>query len=231
MNKQTTLSIITFFVLAFAISFVFSKLPVFSYQSINSKDIICGFGPLISGLICYQIFKTPTTYSITGSQPLKAWLVVLVAGVTFVLTTKGDLGFNLIFFVSQIIYCFGEEFGWRHYLQSATNNLHKWLQPCVIGTVWFAWHYSWLPNPVAAMLGQNMNAPLPIAIMIAIFSLILFTSFLGLLITNTNSVLFPTVIHFILKTNTPTLFITLSLVLIFIFTWDKFKIGQKVSAS
>jgi membrane protease YdiL (CAAX protease family) len=138
MNKQIAFPILTFFVLAFGLTFAFSLLPNIPLGNIDIKDILCGFGPLLSGLICYGIFKTPTTYTITGTPPAKSILIVLIAAATFLLThTKGGLAVNLFFVVSQIIYCFGEEFGWRHYLQSATSGLNKWLQPLIIGVVWF----------------------------------------------------------------------------------------------
>ena len=116
MTKQAALSIITFFLIGFGLTFSFSKLPAISFYSVDIKDILCGFGPLISGLICYKLFSTPTTYSIFGTQPLKVWLIVLISAMTFILTnSKGSFGFNILFVVTQIIYCFGEEFGWRHY--------------------------------------------------------------------------------------------------------------------
>jgi membrane protease YdiL (CAAX protease family) len=231
MTKQTALSIITFFVIAFGLTFAFSKLPQLSFLADRHKDILCGFGPLISGLICYKLFATPTSYSINGKQPLKVWLIVFISAITFILTnSKSSLGFNLLFALTQIIYCFGEEFGWRHYLQSATNKTNKWLQPFIIGLVWFCWHFSWLQEPLKAMTGQNMNAPLPAVIISAILALTIISFLLGLIMNKTHSVLLPTILHFASKTNMPTIAVALTLVIIATLTWNKFVIDKKVVA-
>lgn len=217
----------TFFLLAFAISFAFSKLPAMPLFSIDLRDVLCGFGPLLGGLICYRLFDTSTRYSVGGSQPIKAWGIVLLSALTFIFTnSKSSLSANLLFAVSQIVYCFGEEFGWRHYLQSATKPLNKWLQIALIGLIWFAWHFSWLEDPIHAMLGQNTSAPLPLAILIAIAMLVLFSAFLRWTIERTGSLLFPTIAHFVLKTNGPTTLVTIALVVAALLTWDKFRIGE-----
>jgi hypothetical protein len=190
MTKQTALSIITFFVIAFGLTFEFSKLPAILFYSVDIKDFLCGFGPLISGLVCYKLFSTTTTYSI-GTQPLKIWVIVIISAITFSLTnSKNSFGFNLLFALSQIIYCFGEEFGWRHYLQSVTNQTRKWLQPFIIGFVWFCWHFSWLQEPIKAITAQNINASLPALIISAILVLTLISFLLALLMNKHQSVLY-----------------------------------------
>lgn len=228
MAKQTVLSIITFSVIAFGLTFAFSNLPVISFYSVDVKDILCGFGPLMGGLICYKLFSTPTTYSLFGSQPRKVWFIVLISALTFILTnSKGSFGFNVLFVVSQLIYCFGEEFGWRHYLQSATNKINKGLQAFIIGLVWFLWHFSWLQNPVEAMTGRNINAPAPLLISSAILTLAVISFLLGLIMRKTQSVLLPTLLHFAIKANTPTMLITLTLVIIAAETWKKFVLEKQ----
>lgn len=232
MTKKSALSILTFFAIALGLTFVLSKCPTISFYSVDLKDILCGFGPLISGLICYRLFATSTTYSTAGTQPQKVWLIVLISATTFILTnSKKDFSFNLLFILTQILYCFGEEFGWRHYLQSATKQTNKWLQPLIIGLVWFCWHFSWLKEPLQSMLGQNFNAPLPIGIIAGILSLALFSMFLGWTIQKTNAVIIPTIIHFATKSNSTTLLITIILVVASIITWDNIKIGQKVKTN
>jgi Type II CAAX prenyl endopeptidase Rce1-like len=230
MTKQTAFSIITFFVIAFGLTFAFSKLPAIPFYSVDIKDILCGFGPLISGLVCYKLFSTSTTYSIGGTQPIKIWLIVIISTITFILTnSKNSFGFNLLFALTQIIYCFGEEFGWRHYLQSVTNQTHKWLQPFIIGFVWFCWHFSWLQEPVKAMTEQNINASLPALIISAILVLTLISFLLALLMNKHQSVLLPTILHFAIKTNIPTLSITLILIIIVGLTWNKFILDKRLN--
>lgn len=226
MNQKTTVSIVTFAVLAGLLTFLASRLPAISVSTIDLREILCGFGPLVSGLICYRLFGTPTTYSVVGGQPLKVWGISLVVALICLVTTPGDnKGATALMIVSQLLYCFGEEFGWRHYLQSATHPLHKWLQPFVIGGIWLAWHFTWLPEPLKAMLGSNFNAPLPVGLAIGALALSLFSMFLGWIMQKTNAVLFPTLIHFALKTTSPTLLAAVGLTVLAVLTWEKFKIG------
>jgi membrane protease YdiL (CAAX protease family) len=228
MTKRTAVSIFTFFVLAFGLTYGFSSLPSIPVATVDLRDILCGFGPLLSGLICYRIFKTPTTYSATGAQPMKTWLIVLASASTFILTnTKDGFTYNVLFAVSQIVYCFGEEFGWRHFLQSATNQINKWLQPFVIALVWFGWHFSWLHDPLKAMTGQNMNAPVPVVILFAFLALALLAYLLGLIMKKTHAVLLPTLVHFAVKTNLPTISVTLGLVVIAVITWNKLRLDKQ----
>ncbi len=79
------------------------------------------------------------------------------------------------------------------------------------------------------MLGQNFNAPLPLGIFIGIISLSLFSMFLGWTIQKTNSIIFPTLIHFSIKSNSITLLATIILIVVAILTWDKIKIGKTIS--
>ena len=101
MTKQTILSIITFTAIAFGLTFAFSKIPAISFYSVDIKEIICGFLPLINVLICYKFFATPTTYSISGTQPLKVWLIVFIAATTLLPTnTRKSFEFNFIFLIT-----------------------------------------------------------------------------------------------------------------------------------
>lgn len=222
MKNSAYLPIITFSVLAFLFSYTLNKVPFPSPSGIDLRDIACGFGPLLSGHLCYLLFKTPTTYSVDGKQPLLAWGIVLTATLTFVLTSTGQpLIASLRYAGLQLLYCFGEEFGWRHYLQSATRQLNSWLQAFVIGTVWFIWHYSWLDNPVKAMLGQSANAPLPIMLLITVVVLSLFSAFAGQIMRRTNALLLPVLLHFSIKTNSATLAVSVVLIVLAMMNWDK----------
>lgn len=222
MTKQITISIISFFLLAFILTYACSKLPTIIILTVDVKDMLCGFGPLLSGIICYIIFRTPTKFSIGGTQPLKALLIVFITVITFMITsTKHSFWFNIIYILSQLIYCFGEEFGWRHYLQSTTNKLNKWLQSFIIGLVWFCWHFSWLKDPIKAMTGQNMHAPVAAVIIFTIIALSIVSFLLGLVINKTKSILLPTVLHFAVKTNMPTIIIAFTFTTVAMLTWKK----------
>lgn len=228
MRTYSVLPIAAFFVLAFAISFGFGLLPKLIYLSVDFRDILCGFGPLLAGLICYAVFKTPTRFSIGGTQPTKAWGILLITAITFLITnTKASLTTNLLIVSSQLVYCFGEEFGWRHYLQSAVAPMKKWIQVIIIGLLWFAWHYSWIADPVKAMMGTGTQAPAMVGIAMVLALLILFSLFLKWSIDRTQSILFPTLLHFVLKTNGSTALVAVVLVVIALLTWDKWTLGNK----
>ncbi len=222
MKNTAYLPVITFSVLAFLFSYTLSKLPFPSPAGIDLRDIACGFGPLLSGHLCYLLFKTPTTYSVDGKQPLLVWSIVLIAVLTFMFTsTRQPLTDSLRYASLQLLYCFGEEFGWRHYLQSATRQLNSWLQAFLIGTIWLIWHYSWLENPVKAMLGQAPDAPLPVLLLMMTVMLSLFSAFTGQVMRRTNALLLPVLLHFSLKANSVTLLVSVVLIVLVMINWGK----------
>jgi membrane protease YdiL (CAAX protease family) len=212
MENKSIIAIITFFALAFGWSFWSSQMPSIPFYTIDVKELLCGIGPLLSGLCCFFLFKTPSDYSIDGQQ-IKVWFIVGIVGLTFVLTNKAkEMSYTILLAISQIVYCLGEEYGWRNYLQAATNSFNRWVQPFLIGIIWFAWHFAWLDAPLKAMLGDGFNAPLGVGIVMGILSLSLFSMFLGWIMQKTKTLMFPVLIHFAIKTNTPTLLVTLGLI-------------------
>ncbi|WP_460941526.1 CPBP family intramembrane glutamic endopeptidase [Spirosoma daeguense] len=99
--------------------------------------------------------------------------------------------------VSQFIYSFGEEFGWRHYLQNATAGFKPWERYILIGCLWFLWHYSFTSDPVRAMAGQPIPSLIGIPLFIILLSL--FSFIWGDLVIKTRSILLPTVAHYLPK--------------------------------
>lgn len=200
MNKSKLLSIIVYFLGAFGLTFAFSQLPELRVATIDCRDILCGWGPLFSGLLCYQLFKVPNQYyiSLNGAKPYLTWGIVLVALLLPFLTiytlSKEAI---LMSVVSQFVYSFGEEFGWRHYLQNATASLNPWGRYLLIGCLWFLWHYSFTKDPVQAMSGQQI--PALIGIPVSIGLLTLFSFIWGDLVIKTRSVLLPAVAHYLPK--------------------------------
>ncbi|SFC18298.1 hypothetical protein [Spirosoma endophyticum] len=56
--KQLVLPIFVFALLAFAFSWAVNQfLPALTWFDIDVKEIMTGFGPALSGLICYRIFR------------------------------------------------------------------------------------------------------------------------------------------------------------------------------
>ena len=200
MNRVSVLPIAVYFSGAFGLTYVFNQLPELILLSIDVKEILCGWGPLLSGLICYQLFKVPNHYHITlnGVRPYLALGIVLLAlSLPLVTIRSGSKVTLLTTIISQFLYSFGEEVGWRHYLQNATHGLNKWLQYLLIGCLWFAWHYSFTPDPVRAMAGQVIPPIVGIPLFILILSLVSFVW--GDLVIKTRSILLPTVWHYLPK--------------------------------
>ena len=49
--------VVIFFAIAFGLTFLASQLPNPAVGAV-AKLLLCGFGPLVSGLICYRLLKT-----------------------------------------------------------------------------------------------------------------------------------------------------------------------------
>lgn len=200
MDRRNVRSIGVYFLGAFGLTFLFSRLPEFSLGTIDVKEILCGWGPLLSGLICYKVFNVPNQYriSLNGAKPYLTWGIVLLALLLPFLTIHTVSKTTILSAVtSQFIYSLGEEFGWRHYLQNATHGLNPWGRYVLIGCLWFFWHYSFTNDPVRAMTGQ----PIPplIGIPLCIGILAVFSFVWGDLVIKTRSILLPTVAHYLPK--------------------------------
>lgn len=200
MNKDKVLPILVYFGGAFCLTFVFSQLPRWTIGTLDATDILCGWGPLFSGLACYSLFKVPNYYglSLKGAKPfLTGGIVLLALLLPFLTITTMSKTTILSSVVSQFIYSFGEEVGWRHYLQNATVGIKAWGRYLLIGSLWFLWHYSFTNDPVRAMSGQSI--PGLIGIPVSIGLLAVFSFIWGDLVMKTRSILLPTVAHYLPK--------------------------------
>ncbi len=129
MIKNKLFQSLTFFVIAFGLTFLLDKyLPEISYLGIQIKLILVGLGPLLSGLICYKIFETKNEYQITlhGIRPIITYSIIAIAVLLpLFLIKKVSKETIIISIITQFIYSFGEEFGWRHYLLNLTKGMNK----------------------------------------------------------------------------------------------------------
>jgi hypothetical protein len=229
MTKIKLLQSLAFFAIAYGLTFIFNRfLPQINLSGIDIKLIIVGFGPLLSGLICYQIFKTQNNYQISfiGVRPVITYAIIGIAILLpILLITKVSKEIIIFSIITQFIYSFGEEFGWRHYLLNLTNGMNKWVVPFFIGTIWFFWHYSLLDNPIKVITGQDIPIFAGIPLTILILSLL---SFLWCDLTiKTKSILIPTVAHSITKYGDKTsILVVIFLLLLLQIFWNKLKIGQ-----
>ncbi len=229
MTKSKFLQSLIFFAIAFILTFIFNRfLPELSILGIDLKLIIVGFGPLLSGLFCYQIFNTANEYQISfsGIRPAITYTIVGIAVLLpLLLITKQSKATIIFSIITQFIYSLGEEFGWRHYLLNLTKGMNKWIVPFFMGTIWFFWHYSLIDEPIKVLTGQDIPIFVGIPITILILSIL---SFLWCDLTiKTQSVLIPTVAHAITKYgDQKSIGIVILLLLLLQIFWNKLKLGQ-----
>lgn len=199
--KPIALPISVFTILAFALSWSTNRLlPELNVSSLNLKEIFTGFGPAMSGLICYKLFGTPNTYklSLAGSRPaLSLGIVALSLALPILCLEKPDPVLWAGFVVTQFVYTLGEELGWRHYLQNAIAPLNGWQQAVFIGFCWFFWHYAILDDPTTMLTGQSAPAFIGIPLMIGLLALL--SKLLGDIAIRTQAVFLPVSLHYIGK--------------------------------
>jgi len=216
-----------FFALAVGLTFLASQLPELAFEHFDARLVLCGCGPLLSGLFCYRFFKTDNAIkvSVLGTKPVWSVVVCIVALVTF-RCTQGhrELQLVLTWFAVQFAYCFGEEFGWRHYLQNATNFLNDWTQSLLIGSLWFAWHYAFLEDVSASMFGGGIPGWAFVPVMIVLLSLQSYV--FGLMVKRSRSLLFPVVGHMLFKTGLVTMLVTGSVACLLLIFWRKLPAGR-----
>ncbi len=218
------IQLLTFFLLAFAFSFLANRLPLSSFKGLDIKTILCGMGPLLSGILCYRIFKQPNSQKITigGNRPYLAYGVLLIAASLPYLFSHaaGKQVLSLSIF-SNLVYCAGEEFGWRHFLQNSLSATRRWLRPFIIAAIWFAWHFSFIDNPLQTLSPVQGLHPLAAAAVIYLFLSIL--AFLwGDITEKSQSLLFAITAHAVLKFgDMVTVASVLTLILVLHFSWKK----------
>ena len=217
-----------YFAIAFGLTFLASRLPDLAIGTFNIKLFLCSFGPLVSGLICYRLLKTRNTIgvSLLGTRPVFSVAVCIIPLTTFCLTqTKHDLTVILSYALAQFVYCFGEEFGWRHYLQNATSFMNEWLQSFLIGLLWFSWHYSFLEDMSRMLGGRELPALIFPPIMIVLLSLLSYL--FGMMVKRTRSVLFPATGHLLFKTGLVTMLVTGCVMCAILVFWDRLPFGER----
>jgi membrane protease YdiL (CAAX protease family) len=233
MNKSKLLPILAYFLGAFSLTFAFNQLPEWIIGTVDCKDILCGWGPLFSALACYRFFKVSNHYAISlrGAKPSFTWAIVFLAVLLPLLTIDTASKTTILSSVmSQFIYSFGEEFGWRHYLQNATVSLNSWGRYLLIVCLWFLWHYSFTNDPVRAMSGQPIPALIGIPLSIGLLSL--FSFLWGDLVIKTRSILLPTIAHYLPKAGgTVALGVVVTLLILVQVGWKRLVRAESTSSS
>lgn len=115
-------------------------------------NLVVGFGPLLAAFLCRKLFKDVVVVRKLPLFGTSIWRsIAFVLAPVVVLCTIGignQEGLNIHLLglktgLMWLIYIYGEEYGWRGYLQQLLpgNTLVKAL---IIGILWYFWHLSFL---------------------------------------------------------------------------------------
>lgn len=142
------------------------------------RPLLYGWGPGIAGLIVLRLRAPQHQRVITllGTSPGRSLLAVLgpillVAAVAPAQTAAHPHLAGLLAGVHAVVYAFGEELGWRGYLQDALRPLAPAPRYVTLGLFWGVWH-------LAGFAGQGTL--LAMAGRLALFYVILIASSAGI---------------------------------------------------
>ncbi|WP_080056335.1 CPBP family intramembrane glutamic endopeptidase [Spirosoma aerolatum] len=183
-------SVSVFYLLACALSYGLHFLPNLNKGILPVHNVFTyGMGPLLAAVSCRFLFpQAPRTISVFGSAPLKTILFVLTPILlSVVLGVPSKAGqnshvFGLLLGISGVLYGFGEEMGWRGYLQDALRPLPTLYRAILIGVMHAGWHLTFMPD-LSGISGGQTNALMVVGV------LILMAWGLGALVDTTKAVL------------------------------------------
>ena len=159
-DKQITMKITVFFILAFGISYFLNLLPNPLVAYGFKVNLNYAFGPFLAAILVSYFHKTPLRLKLLSET---SWirnveligLAIFFVGSFLNATKTGNANYSLIIFsaIFALVYTLLEEAGWRVFLG---NELAKYsfLTIFLVSTVlWFSWHYSFrdenlLANPL-----------------------------------------------------------------------------------
>lgn len=206
-QKYSWKAILIYFFLATSISLIFRTytpgwLDFLKLPYGFGLNLLVGSGPLLSAICFRFLFKKEITVKKLPLFGTSVWKsTAFVVAPILVLTVIGivnDKGLNMHVLglktgLLWLVYIYGEEFGWRGYLQQILPE-KPFVNSFIIGITWYLWHLSFIFD------GYNLSKEL-------IFLLVLITgSYIALLITKrTQSLLTAVAFHisFSVMTNIP----------------------------
>ena len=225
-----------FYVLACGLSYGLHFLPNLNQGILPVHDIFTyGMGPLLAALITRYAFPDGRrTITVLGSSPLKTILYVLTPIALSVLVgvhnRAGQDGhqYGLLLGISGLLYGFGEEMGWRGWLQDALQPLSTFWRVVLIGLMHAGWHLTFLPD-LSVVSGGQANGLIVVGI------LILMAWGMGALVDTTKSVLVVACAHELMNiaVHPVVLAVTLLVWIWLIRTWKKpvnIRLGRAVFA-
>jgi membrane protease YdiL (CAAX protease family) len=202
MKHRGYFPVVLFFVLAVAISG-----PFFYWRTILDwkgfqgppilKTLSYMWGPGIAGIICHLLYRKHYTkeITITGRSPLQSLLIWV--GPLLLLTALGIPGKNgttdhttpLLLIGMGFLTIWGEEFGWRWFLQDYLSPLKPWKKYLLIGVLWELWHLRFLSK-----LGQPLPAIILSSLLVLVVT-VLIAFLIGFITDRTRSLAFAAALH------------------------------------
>lgn len=189
-------AVIFFYILACGLSYGLHFLPNLTEGILPIHEVFTyGLGPVLAALMTRFVFPNQhQTITVLGTSPIKTCLFVatpvLLSAIIGVHNRAGQNEhlFGLLAGVSGILYGFGEEMGWRGWLQDALRPLPTFWRVTLIGILHAGWHLTFLPN-LSAVSGGQVNGLIVVGI------LILMAWGFGSLVDTTKSVLMVACAH------------------------------------
>lgn len=148
--------IILYVALALGIAYLIQHEVLASYfesilnETFLSKNsyLFSGLSTLIAALVAIKLHKgLSNRITVFGTDKVKNGIILCLPIIAFSFVGldngygihKSLYGFG--FSLTNTIYSFVEEFGWRRYLQNALDGMRKTLKYLLIGVVWWIWHF------------------------------------------------------------------------------------------
>jgi len=122
--------------------------------------LLTGVGVWVTAILAIKSLRKQrrTHISLFGDAPLFSILMSLVPILLLTIIGMNNhysipnhlWGFSAI--IATLLYCVMEEYGWRGYLQEELKFVKPWLRYCLIGTLWYVWHLSFLEETSIASI-------------------------------------------------------------------------------
>ena len=159
------LAVGVFWTLAFAWSFAAARLSTVDEVAglpIDSS-LLVGFGPAIAAYVAPLLRRSSNRRATLLGQT--GWLAVAAMAVPIAIAVVAGYAGHasprtaaLVLSLSILIYCWGEERGWRGWLYEELASLRLWQSALVTGVLWYAWHWSFLDEAKNIQFGLGIVA-------------------------------------------------------------------------
>lgn len=159
-NPPVWLRVVVFFILAVALSsplrfywILLDPSGTWPVELAILKNALDSIGPFVGAWLLIPWARLDKTMSWGGTQPGYSLLMGLCfVGAFVMLGYPNSYGlspayYGFWFSIMLLLYAYGEEYGWRGYLQQELAFVSPVWQYVLVGTIWYLWHLNFLKNP------------------------------------------------------------------------------------